>query len=63
MTDLWERTERADASVSLLLQITKLSGWKRAVKVAVTSRCTEGGTTSALPAVSELTGASYNQGD
>lgn len=60
MLDLWEHMELADVSVSPLPPVTELNGWKRTIKVAVTCRCIEVSTTSALPAASEITGAYYN---
>lgn len=41
--------------------VTESNGWKRTVKVAVTCHCMEVSATSALPAVSEIIGAYYNQ--
>lgn len=61
MLDSREHMKPADISVSLLPPVTELNGWKRAIKVAVTCRCMEVSATSALPAVSEATGACYNR--
>lgn len=60
MLDLWEHMELADVSVSPFPPVTELNVWKRTIKVAVTCHCMEVSTTSALPAVSEITGAYYN---
>jgi len=57
MLDLWEHMECADVSVSPLPSVTELNDWKRTIKVAVTCQCVEVSTTSALPAVSEITDA------
>lgn len=51
----------ADVSVSLFPPVTELNGWKRTIKVAVTCHCMEVSTTSALPAVSGITGAWQNR--
>lgn len=51
----------ADVSVPLFPSVTELSGWERTIKVAVTCHCMEVSTTSALPAVSAVTGAWQNR--
>lgn len=61
MLDLWEHMEFADVSVSLSPPVTELNGWERTVKVAVTCHCMEVSTTSALPAVSGVSGAWQDQ--